>query len=83
MSGKFFFVYVLECADGTFYTGYTGDLEVRIARHNEGGGGRYTRARTPVKLVYSERFESRKSAMGREREIKKLSRLDKERLVGR
>jgi putative endonuclease len=73
-------VYVLECADGTYYTGYTTDLERRISEHDAGDGARYTRGRTPVTLLYSERFASRSAAMAREYEIKQLRRSDKERL---
>ena len=75
------FVYVLECADGSFYTGYTRDVERRVAEHNAGEGAKYTRGRTPVELVHTEGFESRSAAMKREHEIKTLSRGEKERLV--
>jgi putative endonuclease len=75
------FVYVLECADGSFYTGYTTDVERRVAEHNAGEGAKYTRGRTPVELVHTEGFESRSAAMKREHEIKTLSRGEKERLV--
>jgi putative endonuclease len=76
------FVYVLECADGTFYTGYTTDVERRVAEHDAGEGAKYTRGRTPVELIYKERFDSRSAAMRREHEIKTFSRARKERLVG-
>ncbi|SEQ79332.1 GIY-YIG nuclease family protein [Natrinema salaciae] len=75
-------VYVLECADGSLYTGYTTDLERRVAEHDAGEGAKYTRGRTPVELRYHERFDSRSSAMSREYEIKQLSRAEKERLAG-
>lgn len=75
------YVYVLECADGSFYTGYTTDVERRVAEHNAGEGAKYTRGRTPVELVHTEGFESRSAAMKREHEIKTLSRGEKERLV--
>ncbi|MEF8757579.1 MAG: GIY-YIG nuclease family protein [Halobacteriales archaeon] len=75
------YVYVLECADGTFYTGYTTDLERRVREHDAGEGAKYTRGRTPVTVVHVERFESRSAAMTREHEIKSLSRAEKERLV--
>lgn len=75
------YVYVLECADGTFYTGYTTDVERRVAEHEAGEGAKYTRGRTPVSVVYVEAFESRSAAMTRENEIKSLSRAQKERLV--
>ncbi|SFC20034.1 putative endonuclease [Halobiforma haloterrestris] len=75
-------VYVLECADGSLYTGYTTDLERRVAEHDAGDGAKYTRGRTPVELVHHERYETRSAAMSREYEIKQLSRREKERLVG-
>lgn len=75
------YVYVLECADESLYTGYTTDLERRVAEHNSGDGAKYTRGRTPVELVYSERFDSKSAAMSREYEIKQRSRAEKERLV--
>ncbi|MFP9061813.1 GIY-YIG nuclease family protein [Natrialbaceae archaeon A-chndr2] len=75
-------VYVLECADGSLYTGYTTDLERRVDEHNRGVGAKYTRGRTPVEVVYSERYESKSAAMSREYAIKQLTRVQKERLVG-
>ncbi|MFB1064435.1 GIY-YIG nuclease family protein [Natrinema sp. H-ect4] len=75
-------VYVLECADGSLYTGYTTDLERRVAEHDAGEGAKYTRGRTPVELIYHERFDSKSAAMSREYEIKQLRRAAKERLVG-
>ena len=76
------FVYVLECADGSYYTGYTTDVERRVAEHDDGDGAKYTRGRTPVELRHSEPFDSRSAAMQREHEIKTLSRSEKARLVG-
>lgn len=75
------YVYVLSCADETLYTGYTTDVERRVAEHDAGEGAKYTRGRTPVELVYTERFDSKSAAMQREHEIKSLSRAEKERLV--
>ncbi|SDK98040.1 GIY-YIG nuclease family protein [Natronorubrum texcoconense] len=75
-------VYVLECADGSLYTGYTTDLERRVAEHAAGEGAKYTRGRTPVELQYHECYDSKSAAMSREYEIKQLSRRRKERLVG-
>lgn len=75
-------VYVLECADGSLYTGYTTDLERRVAEHDAGEGAKYTRGRTPVELRYHERFDSKSAAMSCEYEIKQLRRAAKERLVG-
>ena len=76
------YVYVLVCADDTYYTGYTTDPERRVAEHDAGEGAKYTRGRTPVKLVHVEAFDSRGDALSREHEIKSLSRAGKERLVG-
>ena len=76
------YVYVLECADGTYYTGYTTDVERRVAEHDAGEGAKYTRGRTPVELVHVEEYGTRSAAMRREHEIKSLARRDKERLVG-
>jgi putative endonuclease len=74
-------VYVLECADGTLYTGYTTNVERRVAEHEAGEGAKYTRGRTPVELVHVETFASRSAAQSREYAIKQLSRGEKERLV--
>ncbi|WP_435348383.1 GIY-YIG nuclease family protein [Haloarchaeobius sp. HRN-SO-5] len=75
------YVYVLACADGTFYTGYTTDVERRVAEHDAGEGAKYTRGRTPVELRHVESFDDRSAAMSREYEVKQLSRREKERLV--
>jgi putative endonuclease len=74
-------VYVLACADGTYYTGYTTDVTRRVAEHDAGEGAKYTRGRTPVELVHVETFEARSPALEREYEIKQLDRAAKERLV--
>lgn len=76
------FVYILECADGTYYTGWTVDIEKRIEAHNSGMGAKYTRGRGPVKLVYHEAFDTKEEALSREVQIKRLSRRKKEALVG-
>jgi len=76
-----FLVYILRCSDGTYYTGQTNDLEKRLVQHNEGRGGRYTRARMPVELVFSEDQPTRADAMRREARIKKLPRQAKEKLI--
>ena len=76
-----FYCYIVECADGTYYTGWTVDPEKRVAVHNKGRGARYTRMRGPVKLVYLEEVPDKKSAMKRELAIKKLSRSGKMKLV--
>lgn len=74
-------VYIVTCRDGTFYTGYTTDVDRRVAEHNDGVGAKYTRGRTPVELVYVERFETRSAALRREHAIKRLDRASKEALV--
>jgi putative endonuclease len=75
-----FYVYIVSCSDGSFYTGYTDNLEVRLKEHNglRSGGARYTRSHRPVSLVYSEPFQKRTAAQRREREIKKMSHKEKE-----
>ncbi len=75
------YTYVLLCADGSFYTGWTNDLDKRLAAHNNGTGGKYTRSRRPVKLLYFEQFSTREEAMRREYEIKHMSREQKKKLV--
>jgi len=67
------YAYLLRCADGTFYAGYTTDPERRVAEHDAGEGAKYTRGRTPVELVHLEAFPSRSAAMSREYELKQLS----------
>ena len=68
------YMYVVECADGSLYTGYTTDVERRLKTHNAGKGAKYTRARLPVKLLYSEAFASKPEAMTAKTIIKKKSR---------
>ena len=76
------YVYIVECSDGTFYTGWTNNLDRRVNQHSNGTGAKYTRGRGPVKLVYYEEFNEKRDAMKREYEIKhKLSRRDKEELI--
>ncbi|MBW6410447.1 GIY-YIG nuclease family protein [Clostridium weizhouense] len=75
------YVYIVECSDGTFYTGWTVDLEKRIKTHSSGKGAKYTRGRGPVKLLYYEKFNNKSDAMKRECEIKKLNRKQKEILI--
>ena len=77
------FTYILECSDGTLYTGWTVDLQKRLKAHNAGKASKYTRARLPVRIVYQENFPSRKEALQREYEIKQLSRKEKESLFAR
>lgn len=75
------FVYLLRCADGSLYCGWTGDLERRLRSHNAGTGSKYTRARRPVALAWSERCESKEAAMSREWHIKRMPREEKIRLI--
>ncbi len=72
-----FCVYILLCSGGSFYTGYTKDLDTRTRLHMNGNGARYTKSHKPQKLVYSEVLDSRSEAMKREKEIKKLSHQQK------
>lgn len=75
-------IYILKCADGTLYTGYTNDVDRRVKAHNEEKfGAKYTKARRPVELVYTESFEDKGDAMRREIEIKKLTRAEKLSLI--
>jgi len=71
------FVYILQCADGTLYTGWAMDVLDRVRVHNAGRGAKYTQARRPVRLVYSEAWPSRADAMRRERAIKRWPRARK------
>ena len=75
------YTYILECSDGSFYTGWTNNLEKRINCHNKGKGAKYTRARVPVELVYFEVFEDKIEAMKREYAIKQLKRKEKLELI--
>ncbi len=75
------YVYILKCNDNTLYTGWTNDLEKRIATHNSGKGAKYTRGRIPVELIYYENLNSKEEALKREREIKKLNREKKLKLI--
>lgn len=71
------FVYMLRCKDGSLYTGWTNDLEHRLAMHNSGRGAKYTRGRGPLELVYSEELPNKEAALRRECAIKKLRREQK------
>ena len=68
------YTYIVECEDGSIYTGWTNKLEKRIQAHNAGKGAKYTKSRLPVKLVYSETFATKEEAMRREYQIKQLTR---------
>ena len=76
------YTYILKCSDGTLYTGWTNDLKKRLAAHNSGNGAKYTRSRSPVKLIYFEEYETKQEAMRREVQIKRLSRSEKLLLIG-
>jgi putative endonuclease len=76
-----FYVYILLCVDGTFYTGYTKDVQERSRQHENGKGARYTKTHKPKKVAYVEQFESRSQAMKREKAIKKLSHKQKQDLI--
>ena len=76
-----YYVYILECADGTLYTGSTPDIPKRLNLHNSGKGAKYTRGRLPVKLVYQEECTDKSAALKREIAIQKLRRDAKERLI--
>ena len=73
--------YIVECRDGTLYTGWTTDLEKRIKAHNEGKGAKYTKNRAPVRLVYYEEYKTKQEALRREYAIKQLSRKQKLELI--
>ena len=82
MTKQDWFVYILQCNDQTLYTGVTTDLDRRVEEHNSGSkGAKYTTARRPVKMVYSEQLDSRSSAQQREHQIKSLTRRQKQQLI--
>lgn len=74
------YTYIVRCADDTFYTGWTNDIEKRLQAHNSGGGAKYTRSRLPVTLVYYESYETKEEAMSREWHIKRMTRAQKMKL---
>jgi predicted GIY-YIG superfamily endonuclease len=76
-----FWVYILQCSDGSYYTGHTDDLEIRVAAHQQGTLGGYTSKRLPVKLVFCDDFPTRDDAFARERQIKGWSRRKKQALI--
>lgn len=76
------YTYILRCADGTLYTGWTVDLQKRLKVHNCGLGAKYTRSRRPVELVYYEAYEDKQEAMRREYAIKQMTRTEKIKLIG-
>jgi putative endonuclease len=75
------YVYILRCKDGSFYTGISVDVEKRLERHNNSKGAKYTRARRPVELLYAEKFDTKIEAIKREIEIKSFSRENKIKLI--
>ena len=75
------YVYIAKCSDGTYYTGYTNNLEKRLLAHNTGKGAKYTKNRLPVEIVYFEEYEDKSEAMKREYAIKLLTREQKIKLI--
>lgn len=80
---KSWFVYMLECSDGSYYTGSTPDLSRRLMVHNSGKGAKYTRSRLPVWVVYSEELKDKSAALRRELEIKNLDKTAKAALIAK
>ncbi len=78
---KKYFTYLARCSDHSLYTGMTDDLDAREKKHNAGKGSKYTRSRLPIKIIYSESFDSRSDAAKREAEIKRWPKIKKEHLV--
>lgn len=76
------YFYVLKCGDGSFYGGYTTDVQRRVRQHNDGKGAKYTRSKGPVKLIYTEAFETKGEALRTEYRFKKLTRKQKEKFLG-
>jgi putative endonuclease len=76
-----YYVYILLCEDGSYYTGCAKDIDLRVKQHERGDGARYTKLHRPKNLVYTEEFDTIGKAMKREREIKKLSHDEKHKLV--
>lgn len=76
------YTYILKCADGSLYCGWTNNLEKRFSAHNAGTASKYTRTRRPVELAYFEQFETKQEAMSREYHIKRLTREEKLKLIG-
>lgn len=76
-----FYVYILRCNDGTYYSGYTNNLENRVKLHNKGNGAKYLRRKLPVELVYAKEYRYYKNALRAERNLKKLTRKQKEELI--
>jgi len=77
------FFYVVECADKSYYAGYTNNVDKRVAAHNAGKGAKYTKARRPVKCIYVEAFDTKQEAMRAEYAFKQLTRMQKSKYIGR
>ena len=75
------FIYILECTDGSFYIGSTNNIEQRFKNHIAGKGAKYTKSHKPLKMIYQEKFATKSEALKREWELKKLSRKQKEQLI--
>ena len=75
------YTYILRCADGSYYAGWTTDPEKRLKAHNAGKGAKYTRSRLPVEMVHLESFETKEEAMSREQHIKHMTRREKQELI--
>lgn len=75
------YTYLVRCRDGSYYAGWTNDIEKRLKAHNDGSGAKYTKSRRPVKLSYLERYDTKSEAMKREAALKKLSHRQKEELA--
>lgn len=75
------YTYIVMCSDGTFYTGWTNNLQKRVEDHNAGKGAKYTKCRLPVELIYYEAFQTKEEAMRREYAIKQLTRMEKKALI--
>lgn len=78
-----YYVYILECSDGTYYTGYTNDIYRRLGEHSTGRGAKYVKSRLPFKVAYLEGWDTRSEAMRREIAIKKLSHKEKKEMIER
>ncbi len=76
-----FYVYIVKCRNGTYYTGYTNNLENRIKLHNKGDGAQYLKGKAPVKLVYAKEYKYYRNALSAEKNMKKLTRKEKEVLI--
>lgn len=76
-----YFIYILLCSDGSFYTGYTNNIEKRLKMHFTGKGAKYTKSHGPVKIIHQESFQTKSEALKREYEIKQMTKSEKEKLI--